>query len=205
MIRVLLEPFSEESLNRLDAIKDALSILKEKSKSFYVASMAFEGSLRLNLLSLYGICRAADDMIDEASSQEALETNITLLQTVFRAPQQNEGEKQPNWQDFPARYRPVLSLMPDLELPLELYQEMLHGFCTDAAFLRGKMPIQTYDDLRDYAEQVAGSVADMCVRLSWRAYGCHLSATEQRRVILKAREMGTISFLGNFTINAQAH
>lgn len=52
VIRSMTTPPSAYASSRLSDLQVALSLLKDKSKSFYTASMVFEGKLKLDLLSL---------------------------------------------------------------------------------------------------------------------------------------------------------
>ena len=53
VIRSMITPPSHYPPERLEDLRIALSLLEKKSKSFYTASMVFEGRLKLDLLSLY--------------------------------------------------------------------------------------------------------------------------------------------------------
>jgi 15-cis-phytoene synthase/lycopene beta-cyclase len=51
-------------------------------------------------------------------------------------------------------------------------------------------PIQTEGDLRLYAERVAGTVAQMCIQLTFHLYPCNMTASKQREVVEAGNRMG---------------
>lgn len=53
LLRALLTPFSASEIQRIQDIADCESSLKNKSRSFHLASAAFSGRLRLDMVSLY--------------------------------------------------------------------------------------------------------------------------------------------------------
>lgn len=128
----------------------------------------------------------------------------------------------------------LLSLLPIARPPLE---ELLDGFRTDLSFLavsdakgaatngngRGKssipaeLPIKTDDDLLVYANNVASSVADLCVQLVWAHSTPYshtpartvprdpiLSEAENAHVLAAAREMGQALQLVNIARDVPA-
>ena len=60
------------------------------------------------------------------------------------------------------------------------------------------MPIGTDTDLVEYSQNVASSVAELCVRLVWKNEGYGPTTEEERkRIIIAAREMGVALQLVN--------
>jgi 15-cis-phytoene synthase/lycopene beta-cyclase len=53
LMKALLLPYMKYDSVRLKGIQDAVSRLRAKSRSFWLASAAFDGRLRLDLLLLY--------------------------------------------------------------------------------------------------------------------------------------------------------
>ena len=51
-LRILLSSSNTFGQNRIQALRESIDILKQKSRSFYLASSAFEGSLRIDLVLL---------------------------------------------------------------------------------------------------------------------------------------------------------
>jgi 15-cis-phytoene synthase/lycopene beta-cyclase len=177
LVRSLAVPYSPAMLNRLEELQKALRILKDKSKSFYTASMLFEGRMRLDLLSLYAVCREADDLVDEATDRDQIEKRLSFLrqQLLF------ENAQTPT--AFP--------LLSGLRLPARPFEELIAGFEMDSDFAIGRLPIQTRNHLSMYAERVASSVAEMCVLLAWQHYGSQgISKEQQGHIVASARSMG---------------
>jgi 15-cis-phytoene synthase/lycopene beta-cyclase len=79
LIRSLLLPTSMLPQEYLDAFRHAVSILYQKSKSFYVASLLFPMSIRQDSIALYAFCRATDDVIDEASNSCEASNNLQMM------------------------------------------------------------------------------------------------------------------------------
>ena len=63
VMRSMIAPPSTYPPERLEDLRIALSLLEKKSKSFYTASMVFEGRLKLDLLSLYVFLFLRDDSL----------------------------------------------------------------------------------------------------------------------------------------------
>ncbi|KAB8287902.1 hypothetical protein EYC80_010260 [Monilinia laxa] len=179
----LLTDTREYDLFRIKGIQEAVSILKKKSRSFFLASSAFQGRLQIDLILLYSFCRVADDLVDEAKSDsEAREwiAKITHYLDLVYAPKENLGMST-SWspdlhtyiQDTfpPSSYAPLLLLPTHILSSGPLY-ELLAGFKTDLEFKHpnsskgfGEFPIETEHDLSIYSTRVAGTVAEMCLEL----------------------------------------
>ncbi|GAA5993431.1 hypothetical protein JCM11641_007156 [Rhodosporidiobolus odoratus] len=175
----------------IDDLRAAIEILSVHSKSFSTASMVFDGRLRLDLLALYAWCRVCDDLIDNASTVQQAEDNIALISSALdliyppstsypsslatRVPSKALEAALPGLSEPERGAFRLLSLLPITRPPLE---ELLEGFRTDLSFLafhdkntsastKRELPIKTDDDLLLYANNVASSVADLCVQLVW--------------------------------------
>ncbi|GAA5820056.1 hypothetical protein JCM3770_002120 [Rhodotorula araucariae] len=114
----------------------------------------------------------------------------------------------------------LLSLLPITRPPLD---ELLAGFETDLSFLAfagskagegeavprpsripSELPIKTDADLLAYANNVASSVADLCVQLVWAHCATAVPAPEQRAILAAAREMGQALQLVNIARDVPA-
>lgn len=192
--------------NRLSDLKVALSLLKDKSKSFYTASMIFEGKLKLDLLSLYAFCRVADDLVDEAPTPEAASDSIALISSyldiLYSEKSSSSNEKlELLLLPLAPSTRSAFNLLATLNLPREPLEELLEGFRTDLRFSpssKRPLPIRTDADLVLYSQNVASSVAELCVRLVWLNEGNGETTVEERIAIIQAaREMGVALQLVN--------
>jgi len=185
IIRSITLSTSSYPKGKIEALKTSLGILSKKSKSFSAASILFEGRLRLDLLSLYAICRVADDLIDEEASIHQATQSLAMLQRFF-----SHKSDEKDIDSLPPSAQAALSLWPSLNLPNGPMQNLLDGFNTDLQFQNNHSPISSRQDLRKYAENVASSVAELAVLLSWRSYGCQLDHSQRKQVIQSAINMG---------------
>ncbi|GAA6040552.1 hypothetical protein JCM8097_005460 [Rhodosporidiobolus ruineniae] len=231
-------------------LRAAIEILSAHSKSFSTASMVFDGRLRLDLLALYAWCRVCDDLIDNAATVAEAEGNIDLISSaldLLYPPSTSTATSHPVAVSpkalraaLPSLSEPergafrLLSLLPLTRPPLE---ELLAGFRTDLSFLafhdksgaptttKRELPIQTDEDLLVYANNVASSVADLCVQLVWAhctstpsdslpsgttpqsaddRLATSSEAAERREVLAAAREMGQALQLVNIARDVPA-
>ncbi|GAA5991174.1 hypothetical protein JCM10908_006571 [Rhodotorula pacifica] len=114
----------------------------------------------------------------------------------------------------------LLRLLPITRPPLD---ELVDGFRTDLSFLahasangsssngasssseKDKLPIQSDDDLLLYANNVASSVADLCVQLVWaHSVSAKPSRQQQEETLAAAREMGKALQLVNIARDVPA-
>nr|UYR58270.1 15-cis-phytoene synthase/lycopene beta-cyclase [Rhodotorula sp.] len=217
---------------RIDDLRAAIEILSVHSKSFSTASMVFDGRLRLDLLSLYAWCRVCDDLVDNASSVAAAEANIDKIKSCLdllypRATSTPTSHPVAVSNDAIAAALPglsepergsfrLLALLPITRPPLD---ELLAGFRTDLSFLAfagekksagsstsipAELPIKTDADLLEYANNVASSVADLCVQLVWAHCASSVPEPEQRAILAAAREMGQALQLVNIARDVPA-
>ena len=169
---------SKYDTSRIDGIREALTNLSAKSRSFYLASSIFAGRLRVDLVLLYAFCRAGDDLVDEAGSVEEAQRWIShlayFLDSSYSA--NPSAEKRGEVLDpFPPVSRAILSLLPTRYLPSQPLYSLLEGFRSDVEFLRlkekagedepARFPIKTVSDLEMYASRVASTVAALCLHL----------------------------------------
>ncbi|KAI8937595.1 hypothetical protein NX059_005309 [Plenodomus lindquistii] len=193
LIRALLIPCSRYDEVRLTGLRDAVSRLKRKSRSFYLASSTFQGPLRMDLLLLYSFCRVADDLVDNAATTEEAKEWIAKLHK-FLDKAYGKGEIMSSVaaqirNDFPPDTHSALLQLPYTKLSPEPLRELLRGFEMDLEFNTAP-PIQTTEDLMLYSERVAGTVAQMCIQLIFHLYPSKLSAAEKRKVIAAGNSMG---------------
>ncbi|KAF3049185.1 terpene cyclase [Didymella keratinophila] len=179
---------------RLEGLREAVHRLKRKSRSFYLASSTFQGLLRTDLLLLYSFCRVADDLVDDAATAtEAKEWIAHLnqfLDLAYNGPRSRPALIKLIHERFPANTRSALVQLPTEKLSRQPLQDLLLGFDMDLAFDTASPPIQNEDDLKLYAERVAGTVAQMCIELIFRTYNSSLSKAEQREVENAGNLMG---------------
>jgi 15-cis-phytoene synthase/lycopene beta-cyclase len=169
----------------LDA--EATAILCRASKSFYLASKLLPWDLRSDLGCLYAFARAMDDFVDQQSSAarataSVLDDRISLLRKLV-----DVTFASPTDETFDAMQRAIertvspkstssqVSHMEDLRIsalavchlrsivPVHLWHQLLDGYAVDNATLGPRF--QAFEDQAQYAQNVAGSIGEMCVRV----------------------------------------
>jgi len=122
-------------------------LLKNGSRSFYVASHLMPQPWRDSACALYAFCRVADDVIDEGDDPASALVGLNRrLDAIYRgAPEDTAVD------------RAMAVVVRRHQLPRELPGALLEGFAWDAQ-------ARSYDDLSsvlDYGARVAGSVGAM--------------------------------------------
>ena len=169
LVRALLAPTSSYDHTRIIGLQQALVRLRRKSRSFYLASSAFQGRLRIDLVLLYSFCRVADDLIDNAKDKTEAWHWIAQLKRYLDLSYATPTEKPVDRRafiekTFPADSQSTLLLLPTAYLPSSPLYDLLRGFETDTHF-PDTLPIVTEADLKTYGERVAGTVAELCLHL----------------------------------------
>ncbi|RBR25649.1 uncharacterized protein FIESC28_01612 [Fusarium coffeatum] len=199
VVRALLLPQEKYDQERISGLVSAVDLLRKKSRSFYLASGAFEGRLRIDLIRLYAFCRAADDLVDEAPSVDESRASIAKLRQFLNiAYEENEEEDiSPRLREFvtsnfPKMFHMALLQLPTFYLPKQPLDDLLKGFDTDLLFDRkaGEFPIETTEDLDVYGSRVAGTVAELCNHLILYHTPETISPEVQREVVTSGQEMG---------------
>jgi len=174
LLQTLFLPTTLYDTKRLKGLKVAFSVLARKSRSFSLASGVFAGRLRIDLVLLYGFCRVADDLIDNASSEQEAATWVNhfsrLLDALYSS---GFGSRRRRIVEalspFPLEAQLVLRQLPVEKLPPAPLYSLLEGFRMDQKFLSPKSktnpPIQTFEDLQQYATCVASTIAELCLHL----------------------------------------
>ena len=162
----------------------------------------------------YAFCRVADDLVDDAPTAAAAEVAIEVINhhlsllyaDLTEKPSLSEIARK-NLQLLPQPLRSAFHLLATLDIPRAPLDELVTGFRTDLRFdstlpveseKNAGLPIRTDTDLVEYSQNVASSVAELCVRLVWKNEGYGITTEEERRVIIiAAREMGVALQLVN--------
>ncbi|KAL1882036.1 hypothetical protein VTK73DRAFT_2750 [Phialemonium thermophilum] len=175
------------NLEMIKSLQDANDLLRLKSRSFYFASFAFRGRLRIDLIFLYSFCRCADDLIDEAESTKSMLSWILKLQryldhfyyksnkcSYMLRPEINRAQVNLFIEsEFPAPAWPCLKFLPIHILPGAPLYAILRGFRMDLEFkiaegdydLGFSFPIKDENALMDYTYCVAGTIGELCMAL----------------------------------------
>lgn len=160
----------------------------------------------------YAFCRVADDLVDEAPSIEEATVSLDLiaayldliypssLPSALPSPPASSEKADLILAALPPASRSVFKLLATLPVPRAPLDELVSGFRTDLAFspATAALPIRTDADLTLYSQNVASSVAELCVRLVWENEGSsETTPREQQEIIDAARTMGVALQLVN--------
>ncbi|KUJ14378.1 uncharacterized protein LY89DRAFT_590127 [Mollisia scopiformis] len=201
LMRALLAHSSKYDEERVIGIRQAVSRLQKKSRSFYLASATFSGRLRIDLILLYSFCRVADDLVDNASTDNEARQWIGklshYLDLAYASKEARIVQKQPHLhsyitENFPESSQSALRLLPTHLLPFGPLYDLLEGFKTDLEFHESKFskklrvfPIAKEHDLEVYSARVAGTVAELCLELVFfHTYSA--TTTAQREHLVRA-------------------
>ncbi|KAF5004210.1 hypothetical protein FDECE_9292 [Fusarium decemcellulare] len=196
LIRALFLSKDRYDQERVAGLINATALLQNKSRSYFLASAAFEGRLRIDLVRLYAFCRAADDLVDEAASVDEAKMWINKLKLYLHIAFGGLVDKRPTSEllehvklEFPSWAQLALLQLPTDYIPKQPLEDLLRGFETDVRFST-EYPISSTEDLDLYASQVAGTVAELCNRLIL-FHTPHSTTTEaHNRLIDAGVEMG---------------
>ncbi len=162
-------------------IAQCRALLRDGSKTFYLASLVLPRAVREPASALYAFCRVADDAIDRGG--DAGGTALAELHDRLR--RAYEGRPV----DAPID-RALSHVVRHFAVPRDLPESLLEGFAWDAEGRR----YETIEDVYAYAARVAGSVgAMMAVLMGARdaarlARACDLGVAMQLSNI--ARDVG---------------
>lgn len=208
LVEALLLPAGAYDEDRIDGLSQAVERLRQKSRSFYLASAAFPSRLRVDLIVLYSFCRVADDLVDNASSPLEARKWIKRLRTYLdlsykakdpMARDQNVGSIVRHVvTEFPRNTHTALLQLPVDRLSAKNLYDLLKGFETDLEFKPNKSsasspasyPIKSEFDLDVYSSRVAGTVAAMCLELVFHHYQGQVSTSLQEKLLDAGNSMG---------------
>ena len=163
------------------------------SKSFYAASMLLPSHRRWGTFAVYGLCRFADNIIDNPrnrTTQEILQ-EIHALETELKIAYRTGESEHPV-------LSPFITTATFFQIPQEYPLELLKGVCMDLQKKRYK----DFDDLYLFCYRVAGVVGLMMTHvLGYRSAGAFayaeklgiaLQLTNILRDIKEDKNMGRI-------------
>jgi 15-cis-phytoene synthase/lycopene beta-cyclase len=208
LVRALLLPAAAYDDDRILGLRQAVQRLKNKSRSFYLASGTFSGRLRIDLIQLYSFCRVADDLIDNAESPAEAKLWVLklrkFLEFAYGPPKKSPDGSLTSPTDinqgsatlfamnnFPQDTLMSLMYLPTQRMDKEPLFDLLKGFEMDLLFTKdpSSTPIKAEPDLDTYGARVAGTVAHLCIQLVLFHYP-DLSEEASKRVMAAGHEMG---------------
>jgi 15-cis-phytoene synthase/lycopene beta-cyclase len=154
----------------------------------------------------YSFCRVADDLVDNANTQDEAQAWVAkLTQYLAMAYASKEARiisKQPHMQayiseNFPQASQSALRLLPTHILPHRPFYELLEGFKTDLEFHSDKFskeledfPVANEQDLETYSARVAGTVAELCLELVFYHCTSTTSVNQRDHLVRSGGQMG---------------
>jgi phytoene synthase len=131
------------------------SLVKRSGSSFYWGMRLLPPPKRSAVFAVYAWCRLCDDAVDEHAGAEA-EAHLQEAEAVAAAAFHPAA---------PPLLHPIASALADAvrryRLPWEPFRDLLAGMRTDL----GPVRFQTFEEVRRYCEQVAGTVGRMLVEI----------------------------------------
>ncbi|GAB7356039.1 hypothetical protein MBLNU459_g6656t1 [Dothideomycetes sp. NU459] len=208
LVRALLLPASAYDEERIEGLKHAVQRLRQKSRSFYLASAVFPGRLRIDMTLLYSFCRVADDLVDNAASPAEARKWIKHLSAFVNLSYKGKGPEARDANigtivryvvaNFPRDAHSALLQLPTEKLSPEPLYDLLAGFEMDLEFVSPKTtkgddtgyPIKTEKDLDVYGTRVAGTVAQLCLELVFSHHPGRLLPAKRKDLIASGAQMG---------------
>ncbi|CZR63947.1 probable geranylgeranyl-diphosphate geranylgeranyltransferase (AL-2) [Phialocephala subalpina] len=206
LVQALLTDPAKYDEERVTGIREAVSRLQKKSRSFHLASSTFSGRLRVDLILLYSFCRVADDLVDnaptEAKAREWIGKLTHYLDLAYVSKEVRIIQKQPDLhshvsENFPESSQSALRLLPTHLLPFGPLYDLLEGFKTDLEFHNSKFseklrtfPIANEHDLEVYSARVAGTVAELCLELVFFHTYSPITTAQREHLLRSGSRMG---------------
>lgn len=122
-------------------------MIRQGSKSFHLASLLLPETYRQHARGLYGFCRMADDLVDQADDPARAVDALTK-----RLDQLYAGQPENNPTD-----RAFADIVHHFAIPRSIPAALIEGFAWDATGKR----YETFFDVIDYGVRVAGTVGVM--------------------------------------------
>lgn len=181
--------------------KDAMRVLKETSRTFYIPIMFLEKELKLTVATAYLAMRAIDEIEDHEEVDNDLKHDILMkVSAILVAPQFDE-------QAYLEALAPVREKMPEVTLRLadwlEVCPENARTIVTNATsemaggmakWAKANWQVTTREDLDDYTYYVAGLVGVMLSELwDWSAG----TKTDRELAIGYGRGLQAVNILRN--------
>lgn len=156
--------------------KDAMRMLKDTSRTFYIPITFLQKDLKYSVASAYLVFRAIDEIEDHENLDNELKYAIlSEVSELLKRPFDNGaymdilGDKKGQLPEVSLRLEEWLQACPKEALPIltSAASEMAHGM---AKWARMNWEVHTREDLDDYTYYVAGLVGVLLSDL-WELYG----------------------------------
>ncbi|WP_421383162.1 squalene/phytoene synthase family protein [Bacillus salacetis] len=180
--------------------KDAMRMLKETSRTFYIPITFLQKELKHSVASAYLVFRAIDEIEDhEELSNDVKYTILMQVSELFKQPFDNDeyvrilGETKDQMPEVTLRLEEWLQACPKdvLSIVMDAASEMAFGM---AKWAKENWEIRTREDLDDYTYYVAGLVGVLLSEL-WEHYG--EEETDRELAIAYGRGLQAVNILRN--------
>lgn len=187
-------------MNEKTFSKDAISVLKETSRTFYIPITFLQKELKHTVASAYLVFRAIDEIEDHAELDNDVKSKILMqVSDLFKQPFNNEkylrilGATKDGMPEVTLRLEEWLQACPKDTLPfvMNAAREMAFGM---AKWAKTNWQIRTREDLDDYTYYVAGLVGVMLSKL-WEY--CAGIKTDSELAIGYGRGLQAVNILRN--------
>lgn len=187
-------------MNKEKYPKDAMRVLKETSRTFYIPITFLKADLKYSVASAYLVLRAIDEIEDHESIQNTTKFDLLMqLSELFKRPFTQE--------EYCDIIAPVKEQLPEVSIRLvdwiqacpegsrslmmETASEMAFGM---AKWAKENWQVHTKEDLDDYTYYVAGCVGVYLSKLWNRSYG---QETNEELAIEFGRGLQIVNILRN--------
>ncbi len=127
---------------------------RQHAKSFYFSSFALPQEKKNAAYAIYAFCRYADDLVDEAVSEDGVEAALLALR--------NELDRMLDGECTTPEFVPAFAwAVKKYGIERELFIDLLRGMKTDV----GPVRLHTWPELREYCYFVASVVGLMMARI----------------------------------------
>ncbi|WP_010285127.1 squalene/phytoene synthase family protein [Bacillus timonensis] len=180
--------------------KEAMRMLKETSRTFYIPITFLQKELKYSVASAYLVFRAIDEIEDhEELDNDVKSTMLMQISDLFKKPFDNEeyirilGLKKDQMPEVTLRLQEWLQACPKdtLSIIMDAASEMALGM---AKWAKVNWNIQTREDLDEYTYYVAGLVGVLLSDL-WEHYGDE--KTDRELAIGYGRGLQAVNILRN--------
>lgn len=156
-------------------------LTRRHARTFAVASYLLPAHKRRGTFALYAFCRIADDLVD---SHDAMADRGRTRQGIEQLRRSLKGAIDGHGHD--AVFRELAWAVRTFDVPAGPLYELVDGVAVDIARARW----DTWDELREYSEGVAGCVGEMCASVMG-------IQGERQSAIRRARDLGVAMQLTN--------
>ncbi len=180
--------------------KDAMRMLKETSRTFYIPITFLQKELKHAVASAYLVFRAIDEIEDDERLDNDVKHDILMqVSELFKTPFDNEaylrilGDTKEQLPEVAIRLEEWLEACPEeaLSIVMDAANEMAYGM---AKWSKVNWNIETREDLDDYTYYVAGLVGVMLSDL-WALYAGE--KTDRELAIGYGRGLQAVNILRN--------